>query len=82
MQRKDIYDMVQQLERLPNINWVHTALTIKKPRKDGYGLHGSGMFIINPPYTLHPALEKTMPYLTTHLAEDEHARFVLNHHEK
>lgn len=81
VQRKEVAEMIHQLEKLPNIDWVHTALTVKKPSKDGYGLHGSGMFVINPPYTLYPALQQIMPYLQEHLAEDNHASFLLTHQE-
>ncbi|ETD72576.1 competence protein ComJ [Pelistega indica] len=82
VQRKEVYDMVQHLQKLPNIEWINASLTIKKPSKDGYGMHGSGMFVINPPYTLYPALEQILPYLKEHLAEDAHALYTLEHVEK
>lgn len=82
VQRKEVFEMIHHLQKLPGIDWVNAALTIKKPSKDGYGMHGSGMFIINPPYTLYPALQEIMPYLCTHLAEDEHASFTLEHQER
>lgn len=76
--RKEVHDMIRQLEKLPGIQWLNASLTVKKPAADGYGLHGSGMFIINPPYTLHAALEKSLPYLAKHLAQDSSATFSLN----
>lgn len=82
VQRKEVFEMIHQLEKLPNIEWVNASLTIKKPSKDGYGMHGSGMFIVNPPYTLYPALQTIMPYLCEHLAEDGHASFSLTHFER
>ncbi|MFV9473701.1 23S rRNA (adenine(2030)-N(6))-methyltransferase RlmJ [Advenella sp. RU8] len=75
--RKEVHDMLRQLEKLPDTNWVNASLSVKKPAADGYGLHGSGMFIINPPYTLHAALEKSLPYLAKHLAQDDSATFSL-----
>lgn len=75
--RKEVHDMIRQLEKLPGIQWLNASLTVKKPAADGYGLHGSGMFIINPPYTLHAALEKSLPYLAKHLAQDSSATFSL-----
>lgn len=75
--RKEVHDMIRQLEKLPGIQWLNASLTVKKPAADGYGLHGSGMFIINPPYTLHAALEKSLPYLAKHLAQDSSATFCL-----
>ena len=44
---------------------------------DGFGMFGSGMFVINPPWTLPKILEETMPYLTTTLAQDEGANYTL-----
>lgn len=76
--RKEVHDMIRQLEKLPGIQWLNASLTVNKPAADGYGLHGSGMFIINPPYTLHAALEKSLPYLAKHLAQDSSATFSLN----
>ena len=40
-------------------------------------MHGSGMFIINPPWTLHETLTGAMPYLAATLAQDEGAGYVL-----
>ncbi len=82
VQRKEIHDMLQQLERLPGIEWVHAALTVKKPSSDGYGLHGSGMFVINPPYTLYKSMQEVLPYLAKHLDQDGHASYKLEHLEK
>lgn len=82
VQRKEVHDLLHHLERLPNIEWLHAALTVKKPSSDGYGLHGSGMFVINPPYTLYSAMQEVMPYLAKHLAQDEHASYKLEHFEK
>ena len=41
------------------------------------GLPASGMFIINPPWTLHTTLKETMPWLVQALAVDSGAHFAL-----
>jgi 23S rRNA (adenine2030-N6)-methyltransferase len=43
-------------------------------------MHGSGLFIINPPWTLPNLLAETMPVLTELLALDETAHFRLDSH--
>lgn len=43
-------------------------------------LYGSGMLIINPPYTLEQKLQSTLPYLVKVLAQDKHAGFTLEKH--
>ncbi|MDB5748548.1 MAG: rRNA ((2030)-N(6))-methyltransferase RlmJ, partial [Massilia sp.] len=47
------------------------------PGPDGFGLHSSGMFILNPPYTLEPMLREVMPYLVKVLGKDAGATFVI-----
>jgi 23S rRNA (adenine2030-N6)-methyltransferase len=41
-------------------------------------MFGSGLFIINPPWTLPKTLQETMPVLTQQLALDESAHYTLN----
>lgn len=67
-----------QLKRLRQDRWLHVALSISAAPKDGLGLYGSGMFVINPPYTLATTLRETMPLLVDTLGIDRHARFMLD----
>jgi 23S rRNA (adenine2030-N6)-methyltransferase len=39
---------------------------------------GSGMFVINPPWTLEQTLRETMPWLAQALREDDGAGFSLD----
>ncbi|MEO1066457.1 MAG: 23S rRNA (adenine(2030)-N(6))-methyltransferase RlmJ [Pseudomonadota bacterium] len=41
-------------------------------------LNGSGMVIINPPYILAEDLKPTFEFLANHLAQDDHARYLVN----
>ena len=50
---------------------------MRTPATDGIGMHGSGMFIVNPPWTLHAMLKDVMPYLVAALGQDEGAGFTL-----
>lgn len=65
----------EQLKRLQERNWLHVALTVSRPPEDGFGLFGSGMFIINPPYTLAATMKETLPWLVKTLGVDETAQF-------
>lgn len=76
VQRTQAHELARALERLP-VDWVHASLTVRKPAADGLGLHGSGMFVINPPWTLYEELSAAMPWLRDALAQDAHARHVL-----
>lgn len=77
LQRNEPDEMIESLMQLNEPNWLHVALTIHAPSDDGYGMHGSGLFIINPPWTLPNSLAETMPVLTQLLALDEAASFTL-----
>jgi len=44
------------------------------------GMSGSGMVVINPPWMLKEALDETMPWLTSALAEDAGASWSVNAH--
>ena len=44
-------------------------------------MHGSGLVIGNPPWTLHGVLQEAMPYLVQHLGQDEGAAYTLEHQE-
>jgi 23S rRNA (adenine2030-N6)-methyltransferase len=67
----------EKLKRLGAANWLHATLEVKAPAKDGFGMHGSSMFIINPPWTLEKTLHDTLPTLATLLAQDNGAKYTL-----
>ena len=79
LQRPEPAEMISQLSHL-NTDWLQLEMTVQAANIDGYGMHGSGMFIVNPPYTLPKILEDTMPVLTQLLALDVTANFSLNQH--
>ncbi len=76
LQRNEAVQLPEQLRALP-VNWLHVALSVQAPSQEGFGMHGSGMFIINPPWTLHATLEKVLPVLVEKLGQDNAASFVL-----
>lgn len=58
-------------------NWLHATLQVQGPPQDGIGMYGSGMFIINPPWTLADTLKQTLPWLTQTLSLGEGAGWKL-----
>ena len=70
-------ELPEKLKRLPGISWLHVSMDVHKPAEDGFGMHGSGLFIINPPWTLPATLKKVMPWLVEVLGQDEGASFKL-----
>lgn len=77
LQRVEWQLMLEQLKRLPVKGWLNVSLQVEPPHPDGFGMYGSGMFILNPPYTLYPLLEQLMPWLVQTLGQGAGSRFVL-----
>ncbi len=77
VQRRESRQFPDLLKRLQDHGWLHVTLTVKQPVAGGFGLHGSGMFILNPPWLLPEALDRVMPYLAKVLAQDAAAGFSL-----
>lgn len=77
LQRNESRQLAERLKRLGAKSWLNVTLAIHGPAPDGFGLHNSGMFILNPPWTLEPMLRDTMPWLVDALGTDDGAGFVL-----
>lgn len=77
LNRMESRQLPDKLKRLPVKEWLNVTLSVSTPSPDGFGLHSSGMFIINPPWTLEPMLRELMPYLVKALAQDAGAGFTL-----
>ena len=60
--RLEDQQLPERLKRCAASDWLHVSLSIGS-YAEGQGLHSSGMFIINPPWTLKAALEQAMPWL-------------------
>ena len=67
----------RRLEGLAPTGWLHARLTVQQPDSQGFGLAGSGMFILNPPYTLHAQLLEVLPWLTDVLGQYDGANYLL-----
>lgn len=79
LSREESRKLPEQLKKLSPENHLQAELYVHTPRADGFGMHGSGMFVINPPYLLAQQLQETLPALTALLAQDPGARFVLDY---
>jgi len=81
LQRAEARQLPEQLKQLPVKSWLHVALSVHAPGEDGFGMHGSGMFIVNPPWLLHGVLQEVMPYLAKVLGQNGEGSFVLEFEE-
>ncbi len=87
--RPEAHDLPRRLKTLATKagkGWLHAALTVKSSQivknADGEakrpGLPASGMFLINPPYTLKAALQQALPQMVELLGQDRNAAYTLD----
>ncbi len=77
LQRADARQLPEQLKKLPVKSWLNVSLSVQGLSEDGFGMYGSGMFILNPPFNLHKILTEVMPYLLNVLGQGEQASYTL-----
>jgi len=78
--RSEARNLPSRLADLGAQSWLDLRLAVRRPPRDGFGMFGSGMFIINPPWVLPERLEAMMPWLVNVLGTDDGAGFDLEHH--
>lgn len=71
----------KRLEALAPGSWLNVRLSVQQPDAQGYGLAGSGVFLLNPPHLLRSQLEGVMPWLVGALAQYDGAHFALDRFE-
>ena len=87
--RPEAHDLPRRLKTMATKAgkpWLHATLTVKSSKIVAAptgetrrpGLPASGMFLINPPYTLKTQLAAALPQLVARLAQDRNATFSLD----
>ncbi|PIE82556.1 MAG: 23S rRNA (adenine(2030)-N(6))-methyltransferase RlmJ [Cardiobacteriales bacterium] len=66
-----------QLHTINSEDFLHVTLTVSQAPVDGFGMYGSGLYIINPPYVLPKILSSLMPSLVSLLGRDAQASYRL-----
>lgn len=79
LQKPDARMLPDRLRAARPASWLQVSLTVHAPAADGFGMHGSGLFIANPPWSLPEQLQETLPYLVKRLGQDAGAGFTLEH---
>jgi 23S rRNA (adenine2030-N6)-methyltransferase len=75
LQRRESVELPEKLRRAAGADWLNIELQVTAPSPEGRGLHGSGMFIVNPPWKFSEQMRAIMPWLTRVLAQDDAASF-------
>ena len=77
VQKLEAAQLPRRLEALAPKGWLHARLTVQRPDSQGFGLAGSGVFVINPPFTLHDQLAAVLPWLVEVLRQYDGANYLL-----
>ncbi|MDH3461619.1 MAG: 23S rRNA (adenine(2030)-N(6))-methyltransferase RlmJ [Burkholderiaceae bacterium] len=64
-------------DRLATKGWLHVRMTVQASDERGFGLLGSGLFVVNPPHVLHNSLRGVMQYLVDVLGQYDGANYLL-----
>lgn len=75
--RLEAAQLPKRLQNLAPKGWLHARLTVQPLDAQGYGLAGSGVVVINPPWTLHDQLRDTLPRLAEALTQVERPQVLL-----
>jgi 23S rRNA (adenine2030-N6)-methyltransferase len=78
LQRPEPRLLEDRLKKLQLPSYLHVTLNVQTPSPDGFGMFGSGLFIVNPPWSLPKMLEETLPVLVNALGLDNGASFGLD----
>ena len=87
--RAEAHDLPRKLKTLATKSgkpWLNAMLTVKNSKLitdaagevERPGLPASGMFVINPPFTLKGALQAALPQMALALGQDQHAAYLLD----
>ena len=77
--RSEAHDLPRKLKNAADKagkDWIHATLQVRagsSSQGPGGGLGASGVFVLNPPYTLKPQLEEALPVLVKMLGQDKYA---------
>jgi 23S rRNA (adenine2030-N6)-methyltransferase len=77
VQKVEASELPRRLQAIAPKGWLHVRLTVQQPDSQGFGLAGSGMFIFNPPYTLHDEMLELLPWLVEVLGQYDEANYLI-----
>ncbi len=71
-------ELPRRLQAIAPKGWLHARLTVQQPDARGFGMAGSGVFVFNPPHTLHAALAQALPWLHENLKQFDGGSWLLD----
>jgi 23S rRNA (adenine2030-N6)-methyltransferase len=81
LSRGDHLNMIEALNELSE-KTLNISITVQEPDEKGFGMLGSGLFVINPPWVLKDTMQAVMPYLVEQLAQYPGAHYEITESPK
>lgn len=78
LSRQESQRLPEKLQKAFPNNTLDVRLWVQAAPKDGFGMFGSGLLMINPPYRLAEELQTALPTLCALLAQDQYAQYHLS----
>ncbi len=75
--RGDHIPLVESMRALSD-KTLNVSITVQEPDERGFGMLGSGLCVINPPWVLKEKLQNILPYLVDALAQFDGAHYELS----
>ncbi len=75
--RGDHIHLVESMRGLSE-KTLNVSITVQEPDERGFGMLGSGLCVINPPWVLKEKLQNILPYLVDALAQFDGAHYELS----
>ena len=75
--RVESQKLSERLCKISPDNFLDAKLMVHAPNADGFGMFGSGVFVVNPPYRLQEQLQSILPELVRILGQDTQAEYTL-----
>ncbi|MDR0633551.1 MAG: 23S rRNA (adenine(2030)-N(6))-methyltransferase RlmJ [Azoarcus sp.] len=69
----------ERLAALGAGSWLSLRFRVRRAPREGFGMFGSGLYIVNPPWMLPERLRAALPWLVGALGVDDGAGFELDH---
>jgi 23S rRNA (adenine2030-N6)-methyltransferase len=76
--RPEARRLPKQLAELGAGSWLDVRFRVSRAPQEGFGMFGSGLYVINPPWVLPERLQTVLPWLVGALGTDDGAGFDLD----
>lgn len=78
LEREEAKELPDRFAELGARSTLNATLRLRAALPGERGMHGSGLFVVNPPWTLEAALREALPFLTEALGADGNASWEID----